>query len=70
MFAEKSNDNCNISPFQSVLSRGRVPLVVGGTGLYVRTLLQGPSGAPSSTAESRERVDDIVREDGQDWDKR
>lgn len=56
--------------FQSILSRGRVPLVVGGTGFYVRTLLQGPTGAPPSTAESMERVEGMVREDNQDWDKR
>ena len=56
--------------FQGILSRGRVPLVVGGTGLYVRTLLQGPSGAPASTPETIERVEAMVAEDGQDWEKR
>ena len=56
--------------FQDILSRGRVPLVVGGTGLYVRTLLQGPSGSPSSTPASRERIEEMVKEDGYDWEKR
>lgn len=63
------NDNC-VGLFQSILSRGSVPLVVGGTGFYVRTLLQGPTGAPPSTAESMERVEGMVREDNLDWDKR
>lgn len=61
--------NC-MSPFQDILSRGRVPLVVGGTGLYVRTLLQGPSGSPSSTPASRERIEEMIKEDGNDWEKR
>ena len=56
--------------FQGILSRGHVPLVVGGTGLYTRTLLHGPSGAPASTPETIERVEAMVAEDGQDWEKR
>lgn len=56
--------------FQSILSRDHVPLVVGGTGFYVQTLLQGPTGAPPSTTQSMERVEAMVREDGHDWDKR
>ena len=44
--------------------------MVGGTGLYIRTLLHGPSGSPASTAESMERVEAMVKEDGQDWGKR
>jgi tRNA dimethylallyltransferase len=36
-----------------ILSRGRVPIVVGGTGLYIKTLLHGLVGAPSSSADIR-----------------
>jgi tRNA dimethylallyltransferase len=61
--------NLAVPVIQGILSRGRVPLVVGGTGLYVRTLLQGPSGAPASTPETIERVEAMVAEDGQDWEK-
>jgi tRNA dimethylallyltransferase len=61
--------NLAVPVIQGILSRGHVPLVVGGTGLYTRTLLQGPSGAPASTPETIERVEAMVAEDGQDWEK-
>ena len=54
------------------MSRGRVPLIVGGTGLYMRTLLEGgASGAPQSTRETKAWINTLVEtEDGGDWDKR
>ncbi len=53
------------------MSRGRVPLIVGGTGLYLQTLLQGCQGSPASTQESRAMIDRIVQEeDKDDWDTR
>ena len=46
-------------------------MVVGGTGLYIKTLLEGPHGTPPSTAESRAHVDRLVEEeDGGVWDVR
>lgn len=53
---------------QDVISRGRVPLVVGGTGLYLRTLIHGPTGAPSSTPESRDSMDRML--EGETWETR
>lgn len=44
----------------------RLPLVVGGTGLYVRTLLQGLCGAPPSDREVRARLVEEAREMGPD----
>ncbi|HSA61546.1 MAG TPA: tRNA (adenosine(37)-N6)-dimethylallyltransferase MiaA, partial [Nitrospiraceae bacterium] len=44
----------------------RLPLVVGGTGLYVRTLLQGLCGAPPSDRELRARLVEEAREMGPD----
>ena len=60
---------------QDIVARGRVPLVVGGTGLYLRTLLRGGGGPEGSsvpsTVESRAMVTRIVVEqDGGDWDTR
>lgn len=57
---------------QDIVSRGCVPLVVGGTGLYIRTLLQGgASGSPASTEESRAKVARLVEEEDQgEWEKR
>jgi tRNA dimethylallyltransferase len=37
-------------------SRGRTPILVGGTGLYLRTLLDGIAPVPAIDAEIRERV--------------
>ncbi len=39
---------------QDIASRCRIPLVVGGTGLYIRALLHGLSGAPGGDSSSRE----------------
>ena len=44
--------------------------MVGGTGLYIRTLMQGPTGAPTSTPESRALVEALVEEDQQNWETR
>ena len=46
--------------------RRRLPLVVGGTGLYVRTLLQGLCDAPPSDPLLRAQLCDEAREQGQD----
>lgn len=37
-------------------SRGRTPILVGGTGLYLRTLLNGIAPVPAIDAEIRDRV--------------
>ncbi len=55
---------------EDIVNRGCVPLVVGGSGLYFRSLMEGPSGAPSSTVISRKRVDELLAEDGGQWDVR
>lgn len=55
---------------KDILSRGRVPMVVGGTGLYIRILMEGATGAPPSTGESKEMVEEMVKEDGGVWETR
>jgi len=44
----------------------RLPLVVGGTGLYVRTLLKGLCGAPPSDSVLREALRQEARDQGHD----
>ncbi len=39
-----------------IAARGKLPVVVGGTGLYLRALLQGLSPAPTRVPELRERL--------------
>jgi tRNA dimethylallyltransferase len=41
---------------QGIAERGRIPLLVGGTGLYFRALLQGLSPMPSADAELRAAI--------------
>lgn len=42
---------------EGIAERGRVPLVVGGTGLYVRALLRGILPLPPAATELRARID-------------
>jgi tRNA dimethylallyltransferase len=39
-----------------IVARGRIPVLVGGTGLYFRALLQGLADMPSADAELRARI--------------
>jgi tRNA dimethylallyltransferase len=48
----------------AVVSRGRIPLVVGGTGLYLRGLLRGIIDAPARDPELRGRLYRIVEKGG------
>jgi tRNA dimethylallyltransferase len=47
-----------------VIRRGRRPIVVGGTGLYIRALLHGLVDSPSGAGELRERLQGEARESG------
>ncbi|HET7909472.1 MAG TPA: tRNA (adenosine(37)-N6)-dimethylallyltransferase MiaA [Nitrospira sp.] len=51
---------------EALHQRRRLPLVVGGTGLYVRILLQGLCEAPPSDPRLRATLDKEAREQGQD----
>ncbi|BBN18495.1 tRNA dimethylallyltransferase [Marchantia polymorpha subsp. ruderalis] len=43
-----------------VLAKGRVPIVVGGSGLYIRWFLNGKLGSPKPTEEQAAAVDAVV----------
>lgn len=47
-----------------IAGRGRVPLFVGGTGLYLRALLRGISAGPAADWELRHELQERVRESG------
>ena len=49
---------------REILSRGRIPMVVGGTGLYIRALLGGIADIPPSDRDLRARLCDKERRDG------
>jgi len=48
----------------AILGRGRLPIVVGGTSLYVRALLHGLCPAPPADAHIREGLADQAAQDG------
>lgn len=49
---------------REIEARGRVPLVVGGSGLYIAALLKGFSGGPAGDPEYRFAMETRVREGG------
>ena len=48
----------------AILGRGRLPLIVGGSGLYIRALLRGLLPAPPADPEVRRELRDLLRRDG------
>ncbi len=50
----------------SILSRNRVPIVVGGSGFYFRTLLFGPPAGPPSIPEVRHEIEQEMERLGAD----
>lgn len=49
---------------QEILERGKLPIVVGGTGLYLRALLEGLFPGPERSEELRERLRQRVEQRG------
>lgn len=60
--AEFANDA--LAAMQELAGRGRVPLLVGGTGLYFRALLQGLSAMPEADPETRAAIEAVAGERG------
>jgi len=66
------DEPCNALEFQEradrviteIFSRGRLPLVVGGTGLYLRALLFGLCEMPAIDSRLRERLERRLHEEG------
>ena len=49
---------------EAIRAAGRLPVVVGGTGLYVRALLRGLDPAPPADAALRAQLEEIARAGG------
>ncbi|QDT53156.1 IPP transferase [Caulifigura coniformis] len=47
---------------EDILSRGKVPLFVGGTGLYLRSLLRGVFEGPSADLAIRARLEQFIQQ--------
>ncbi len=49
---------------REIFSKGRVPIVVGGTGFYLHALLFGPPSGPTSVPEVRKQLEAEMEEKG------
>jgi tRNA dimethylallyltransferase len=49
---------------ESILARGKVPIIVGGSGFYFRALLYGPPNGPPSIPEVRQQLEEEMKEKG------
>ncbi len=47
-----------------IMARGRVPIIIGGTGLYFKALLQGLAKVPQPSAQARANAQNILTEQG------
>jgi tRNA dimethylallyltransferase len=52
---------------EEVKARGRMPIVVGGTGLYLRALLEGLFAGPERSEELRERLRERAEQRGSQY---
>ena len=55
-----------LAEMADIVANGRIPLLVGGTMLYFKALLEGLSPLPSANPEIREQIEQTAREQG--WD--
>ncbi len=56
--------NLAVTTIKDVLAKGQTPILVGGTGLYLRTLMQGLSPVPDISPEVRDVLNARQRELG------
>ena len=49
---------------EAIRGRGKIPLLVGGTMLYFKALVQGLASLPSADPEVRERIVSLAHEEG------
>lgn len=47
-----------------IMARGRVPIIIGGTGLYFKALLQGLANVPQPSAQARIAAQKLLSEQG------
>lgn len=49
---------------RDILTRGKVPIVVGGTGFYIQALIYGPPQGPASQPDLRKKLEDEMEQMG------
>lgn len=53
-----------VRSIKDVWEQGKLPIVVGGTGFYLESLVAGTSPIPETKAEIRKQVDDLLKDKG------
>jgi tRNA dimethylallyltransferase len=56
-----------LTAIQDICSRSRLPLVVGGSGLYMKALCDGLAPLPAASQHIREELDQLIDENGLDF---
>jgi tRNA dimethylallyltransferase len=49
---------------KEIFDKGGVPIIVGGTGFYIHTLMYGPPSGPSSVPQVRKQLEEEMKEKG------
>ena len=64
MFNVKQFYEKTVEVIYEILSRGRVPIIVGGTGFYLHSLLHGPPQGPPACYEIRKKIEEDLSKFG------
>ena len=56
-----------LSVIRDILNRGRIPLIVGGSGLYLEALQKGLSAQPKTNPKFRKKLDQEIKQKGLEW---
>lgn len=51
---------------QEVLAKGKTPILVGGTGMYIKSLVYGIAAIPSIPEEIKQKVRDLINNSGEE----
>lgn len=54
---------------EGIHERGNIPILVGGTGLYMKWILNGRPTSPETPSEIKQTVKEMLQEDGNNWQK-
>jgi tRNA dimethylallyltransferase len=66
-FTAGEYSRCARAALREIAARGKLPIVTGGTGLYLRALVEGIFAGPGRQAELRERLQRSRRNHGNEW---
>ena len=58
--------NLVVPAIKNVLNKNKTPIIVGGTGMYIKSLIEGISDIPNISAATKDSVDDLYNKHGLD----